>query len=295
MESSILHWRKVASVCLVATLIGAISSARSQDRWWEKDFGLGFRYSSGLSSKGFYNRESPEMPVDAAYAYLGVVSYEKLQKKSAYDVGTKLGSYEVFLSFWDQRLRFMFGRWEHSNSLFRKESAPQQIAGDPMRTVFVWEAEFADKVTYGGYAIYFPILTSEEVGRFSIGLGGVFGHAKKSTVHYRVYQYRTSGSYKTQPTNVADYYVTFSAWTGQFALSLRYDLPVLPASVELSLAGQSHFLSTLNGWGEWEIRYGTYAGNFIATDKIYRDRAWWKEPGLTVLDISPSISFTLPF
>ncbi|MDZ7393795.1 MAG: hypothetical protein ONB25_12960 [candidate division KSB1 bacterium] len=294
MERSIPYWRKLASVCLVAILVGALSPAHGQDMWWEKDFGLGIQWSSGLSSKGLYNRESPLMPVDAGYAYLGVVSAEKLQSKSFYDVGTKFGSYEVFLSLWDQRLRFMFGQWKHSNALFRKESAPQQMAGSSSQWVFVWEGEFTDKVTYGGYALYFPISTSDEVGRFSIGFGAVFGHAKRSTVHYRVYQYLTSGSYKGYPTNEADYYVTFSAWAVRGTLSLRYDLPFLPVSIELSLAAQNHFLDTLQRWGEWEMRYGTPAGNFLASDKSFRDRAYFKEPGIFVLDISPSVSFTIP-
>lgn len=293
MGDSTRHWRKTASLWLLVTLAGVFSTARGGERWWEKDFGIGFRWSSGFFSRGFYDRSSPKTPIDAYWAYYGVTS--DYDKRNRYDVGTRQLSYEVFLTLWDQRLVLSFGRWEHSNSPFVKESPPQQFAGDPISHVYVWEAEYSDKVTYGGYTIYFPILTSETVGRFSLGLGMTFGSMKKAIVHYRTYLYYTSGSYQNVHLNQQDSYVIMSATAFRGGLTLRYDLPFFPVSFYLSCLAQGAFLDHMKNWGEWEIREDTITGHFKATGEQYREWGNVSCPGFSLLEIVPAVSFTLPF
>ncbi|MDZ7393796.1 MAG: hypothetical protein ONB25_12965 [candidate division KSB1 bacterium] len=293
MEGRISPWRKPAVLCLVGTLVvGTISSGRGQDRWWDKPFGVGFRYSSGLYSRAFINKYSPHIGLEAKYAYFGV---DNERDKSLFDLGTKATSYEVFLSFSRQKFHVTFGQSEHSFSRFRKESPPVEFVGESTPRVFVWEGEFASKLTYAGYSLYFPILTSEAVGRVSIGIVQMVGHVKNAKANYYTYEYEHGDPRRLQ-VNTADYRVTFSAWGGRLALSLRYDYPGFPVSVELSLGAEGYALNTLKGWGEWEIysRVAGAGGWWKETDKDYRERGLWKEPVIGVLEILPSVSLTMP-
>ncbi|MDZ7372738.1 MAG: hypothetical protein ONB23_02095 [candidate division KSB1 bacterium] len=73
MGKSILQRRKLASACLglAATLVGTLPSARGGDRWWEKNVGIGFRWNSAFYSRGYLAKSTPNLPIDAAFPYLG--------------------------------------------------------------------------------------------------------------------------------------------------------------------------------------------------------------------------------
>ncbi|MDZ7372739.1 MAG: hypothetical protein ONB23_02100 [candidate division KSB1 bacterium] len=214
-----------------------------------------------------------------------------------YDLGTKLNhSYELLLSFWRQRFQLVFGSLEHTNSLFRKESPPKEFGPLNKLTVWGWAGEFAEKFNYGGAAFYIPLLTSRKIGRFSIGCAGLYGHAKGSIAHYQTYNYETtrSGSWRSPYYDLTDWNVTLSAWIVRSSLGLRYDFPLFPVSIETGLAGHVYLISTYKNIGDWEIDYTTGAGRFILNDRLYRERAFWQEPGIMVLDIYTSISVVLP-
>lgn len=276
---------QMAKIAIISIIFLSMffNNSKAYDRWWDKNFSVGITYGKTSNAAAGYKETNANMGLDAFYAYN---SFGPSENRPYVWAGTTTEVKQINVALFKQRLFIGVGQMKNSPRLIVKKSETKEVIPSG-QVKYVWEGKFQNEFTFFTIGYNLPLLTNNQLGRFSIGIGYIIGKPEASEMIYTTYtQYLASGGTSTPyrgKLSFTDQYNYFGS------LILKYDFPYFPVSVSYNI---SVGIVGNGEWGHWTWNHNGY----IDTDKTNQMGVRSLQAfGLTYYSLMPTISVCFPF